>query len=309
MAQDFSYQLRPRKNVERKMLCEAFTRLNAVAALTSYRYVGMGAVEFRDFLLVHQRLGIDQMVNIEMEDDERERFKFNRPYSCIRLEWGKTTEVLHKLKWTSRSIVWLDYTCKLNVECLRDISYLVGQLRSGSALVVTVNAHPFGDPKAAPLDLLEAEVGAKRVPSGTKAGDLTDWGVAKTYRSIVQREIEDALSARNGVLPKDRRLAYRQLFNFRYKDGARMLTVGGVLLDPKDALRVGSHGFDGLDFVRAGDEAFEIRVPLLTRREMALLDSRLPRGRRVSLAWLGGTAIADYRAIYRYSPMFGEFGG
>ncbi|MFH1744434.1 MAG: O-methyltransferase, partial [bacterium] len=54
----FHYALRPAKNIERKMFCEAFARLSRIAPLPTYRYIGFGSNEFCDFRLFHERLGI-----------------------------------------------------------------------------------------------------------------------------------------------------------------------------------------------------------------------------------------------------------
>ena len=47
----FNYALRPAKNMQRKMLCEALARLSRIAGLVSYRYIGFGAIGFHDFCL------------------------------------------------------------------------------------------------------------------------------------------------------------------------------------------------------------------------------------------------------------------
>ena len=47
-----NYVLRPAKNIERKMFCEAFRRLAEFGRVDSYRYVGFGSTFFSDFSLV-----------------------------------------------------------------------------------------------------------------------------------------------------------------------------------------------------------------------------------------------------------------
>jgi hypothetical protein len=75
----FNYTLRPAKNVERKMLCDAFARLARIERLSDYRYVGFGSLSFADFALFHRRLGFREMVSIERRETARSRFEFNRP--------------------------------------------------------------------------------------------------------------------------------------------------------------------------------------------------------------------------------------
>ena len=94
----FNYALRPAKNMERKMFCEALARLSRISSLASYRYIGFGALGFHDFCLFHQRLGINDMVSIEGNLAAQDRIAKNKPYSCIKMKWGMSHEVLPTLQ-------------------------------------------------------------------------------------------------------------------------------------------------------------------------------------------------------------------
>ena len=132
------YALRPAKNIERKMMCEALNRLARIAPLVTYRYVGFGSIGFYDFALFHQRLGITDMLSIEGCTDAQRRVEFNKPYSCIALQWGMSNEVLPALRWTKRAVIWLDYDGVLDANALDDITTITSRARSGTALIVTV---------------------------------------------------------------------------------------------------------------------------------------------------------------------------
>ncbi|MGH7989319.1 MAG: O-methyltransferase, partial [Limisphaerales bacterium] len=82
------YLLRPAKNVQRKMLCEAFQRLGKAKDVKEYRYVGFGSMYYGDFVLFHRILGIEHMTSIEHEDGAP-RAEFNKPYSCIDVLAGR----------------------------------------------------------------------------------------------------------------------------------------------------------------------------------------------------------------------------
>src|SRR5947208_3271845 len=88
-----NYALRPAKSIERKMLTEAFGCLASFGRVSAYRYVGFGSPFFSDFILFHRTLGINNMISIEQDVDHRERFAFNRPFSCIQLEYGSSNEI------------------------------------------------------------------------------------------------------------------------------------------------------------------------------------------------------------------------
>ena len=78
-----NYLFRPAKNIERKMLCEALSRLSVISDVKHYQYVGFGSVYFADFSLFHKQLGIQKLISIECDEDMETRVRFNQPYSCI----------------------------------------------------------------------------------------------------------------------------------------------------------------------------------------------------------------------------------
>src|SRR5438128_4044331 len=113
MPEKINYGLRPCKCIERKMLVEAFRCLGSWGRISSYRYVGFGSHFFNDFILVHKALGIRDMVSVEREKIKKERFDFNRPFKCVKMEYGESTDILPQLTWNVRTICWLDYPWRL----------------------------------------------------------------------------------------------------------------------------------------------------------------------------------------------------
>jgi hypothetical protein len=309
----FNYTLRPAKNIERKMLVEVFGRFSAICPLPRYRYIGFGSISFKDFVLVHQRLGLRDMISMEEAEEDRDRFRFNRPYSCISIKWGTSSEVLPRLTWNKRAILWLDYDKYLNASKLADIAMVVTSVQSGSILAVTVDVDSdrVGKGPEAPakrMSLLRDLVGVDKIPRGVKGNSLAGWGMSRVCREIIQNEILRALSDRNAPQPSNKRLAYHQLFNICYADNAKMLTVGGYFVDPTDASLLSPEQFLDLDFVRPGQETYLIEVPILTWREATHLNWRLPRSApAVALPkWLPENERRRYGKVYRHYPTYLE---
>jgi hypothetical protein len=306
----FHYALRPAKNIERKMFCEAFARLSRIAPLPTYRYIGFGSTEFCDFRLFHERLGIKDMLSIEGRSDARDRVAFNRPYSCIKVEWGISHDILPTLDWPRRTIVWLDYDSSLNDKKLADISLVASIIKSGSVLLVSFPVDPGDSSEADAVNkrllTLKSSVGKNKVPASIEAKQLSKWGMAKACREIVHNEILQTMNSRCAPLPPDARVGYDQLFNFHYADGTRMLTVGGIFLGPKDRdrLSVKEH-FKDLEFISFDETDYHIEAPVLTLREMRYLDERLPRSSSFP-KWLSEEDRKKYRKVYRYYPNFTE---
>jgi hypothetical protein len=306
-----NYTLRPRKCIERKMLCEAFRRLSEFGSLSAYRYVGLGSIYFSDFGLVHKSLGIKSMVSIENQVQDKERFDFNRPYKCISIEWGESTDVLARLSWNTRTILWLDYDRRLDAAKLADISFFCTAAKSGSVVVVTVNAEELpvdaraGESKVASLT---RAVGSENVPIDIEDKNLEGWGVARVYRRIMGNRIRKVLLDRNGALPDCDKLEYKQIFNFEYADRAKMLTIGGVLFDKGDRPKMSKCDFEELRFCRTGEEACRIDPPILTLREVRHVDTQLPctGGSHVKCPGVLDADLDRYAEVYRYYPSFAE---
>jgi len=310
-----NYGLRPAKNIERKMMCEALARLSRVAPLRTYAYVGFGAVGFHDFILFHQRLGIDDMTSVEGYIEAQKRIEFNRPYSCIKMRWGLSYDVIPTLKWKRRAIVWLDYDKPLQSKMLGDITVLASSLQSGSVLVITVPVDPGlieldTNMAAKRLSDLQSRVGKDKIRPSVTGADLAKWGLAKVSRDIIHDHIQKILADRNGPLNEHIKVSFTQLFNFNYADGVKMLTVGGILTNESDRQKLNQKHFKDLQFVRtaATEEAYRIESPVLTLREIRYLDGKLPRIARSARhpKWLPEEDRKRYGKIYRYFPTFSE---
>jgi len=311
----FNYALRPAKNMQRKMLCEALARLSRVASLTTYRYIGFGAIGFHDFCMFHQRLGILDMTSIEgnPNPNTQHRIGKNKPYSCIKMKWGMSHAVLPELKWTKRTILWLDYEHPLDAAKLADLALASSSVRSGSALIVTLPADP--GPVDAKVNMgkkrladLRSQVGKKNLPLDIKGSDLAKWGLATVLRRIVVNQIQKTLSDRNAVLDSHRKLQFDQLFHFHYADGKPMMSMGGLIVNGSDRVKLAPKHFADLTFYRPEADAYLLENPLLTLREIKLLDEKLPRSApEVDWpSWIPELERQRYGKVYRYFPSFSE---
>lgn len=320
-----NYTLRPAKAIERRMLCAAFERLYPFQRIERYRYVGFGSIYFSDFQLLHRELGITDMLSIEKDISAKACFRFNRPYKCVRLKFATSAEVLPTLDWRRRTILWLDYDDRLNVDILGDIATVCLRATSGSLVVVSLNAQPDAEPNKEDRDRYQEETGksfdlsdyrvriakkliGEKLPAGTSGADLRGQGLAKVFREIIHNEIAEQLSIRNAMLPAEEKILYRQLFHFRYRDGAQMLTVGGIFYRAAEERTVAACGFDKLPFTRSGPEHCGIKAPCLTAKEVRHLNSQLPTKSSVKLRAPGvpDADIQRYAEVYRYFPAFSE---
>jgi hypothetical protein len=313
-----NYNLRPAKSIERKMLAEAFQRLSPFGAVKGYRYVGFGSFYFSDFALFHGRLGITKMVSIERDKENNDRFTFNKPYNCIDIEFGESNDVLPKLDWDVRSIVWLDYDGKLDKGVLADINFICTNALPGSIIIFSVNVHPDTFPEEtmdstalydARIHELATRIGEENIPIDITSKDLTGWNFSELCRKIIGNNIDEAINYRSGPKEEDNKIQFVQLYNFEYQDGARMLTYGGILIEKSQMAILASCDFSSLSFTcPKNDEPYRIEVPKLTFKEIRHLNSQLPLKTNEDLE---GKAIPQedlnrFKKIYRYFPAFTE---
>jgi hypothetical protein len=300
MATKLRYQLRPAKHIERHMIVEIVRLLGHGFELDSYRYVGFGALEFMDFKLFHRSLGVKDMVSIEMDSFNMDRYLFNVPYSAIKLQFGSANEVLPALDWQDLNIVWLDYEKHLNSEILRDCEFLTRSLLPGSVLIVTVCATP--ERSGERLSRLRENVGEVLVPDNCDEKSLNVKGLPKIQKQILTGVINKVARNRNG------NVSMKQILDFTYADDAAMQTLGWIVGAPSVQKAIASCPFHSLSFSRSTDdiEPFEISVPVLTAKESRHLNELLPNTDLGSIGvdWLSLPDQAKYQTFYRWYPEF-----
>lgn len=319
-----NYKLRYAKNIERKMIFTALQPLELMQPLHRYQYLGFGSLSFIDFELAHKHFGISDLVSIERDEENQARFEFNRPYKCIELRFGDSNDQLPTCNWSKPTICWLDYDGELTDEVLYDVNTFFSSAQSGSVFLITVNAHAkaangqIGVPlQDARLKYLLSRIGQERLPAGITGKDLNLQGLPGVYHSIINNEVQRSLHNRNLALSAEEKYEYQQLFNFRYQDGAAMMTLGGILFAHRDRRVIKGMRMDRNPFARTGLDAFSVKVPMLTEKESAYLNRMLPSKKRsmsVSKAdikyaekiGLSEKDITAYNSIYRYYPSFHE---
>lgn len=192
-------------------------------------------------------------------------------------------------------------------------------------LVVTANAQPDAEPPQEGRDLYEKETGrpfdladyrlriandllGEKLPAGTSGAVLRGQELAKVFREVIHNVIAEQLTIRNAMLPAKEKLQYRQVFNFHYKDGAQMLTVGGVLYRADEEQRYLACGFETLPFSRSGPEPCSLKAPCLTAKEIRHLNSQLPNrsSRKLHAPGVPDGDVQRYADLYRYFPAFSE---
>ena len=109
-----------------------FTRIN----IKHYQYTGMGSIYFVDFILFHRFLGMRNLLSVEYSSEIRKRVKFNKPFNCVRLEFGPIGDVIPTLSKDLQHILWLDYDNVIGQDMTLDVANTATALSRGSILLV-----------------------------------------------------------------------------------------------------------------------------------------------------------------------------
>jgi hypothetical protein len=302
-----SYDLRPAKQIERRMMLDAFQLMaQGGFPIADYRYVGFGSVYFVDYILFHRLLGITDMVSVEHDTAATKRVSFNRPFANIELKFGPVSTFIPRLDRDIPHILWLDYDFVLDRDVIADVSTAASILPVGSILIITVDVEP--PPK------IEEKPAAWRRYFEEQATPYTDpaWDDAAFGKTrlptinstILANSVKAGLSGRDSV-------AFHPIFNFVYRDGHKMLTIGGVIGGDAERRKLTGCELDKRTQYARSDlstPAYEIRVPRLTRLERLHLDANMPcpDGWMPTDFELSKEEVQAYREIYRFFPAYAE---
>jgi len=310
----FDYAIRPSKQVERKIMIEVLLGLpRGGYDLRQYRYLGFGSPFYVDFVMFHKYLFIREMVCVEWADVER-RMRFNKPFKFIKLRLCPLSAYIPTMRRTKRHLVWLDYDRSLDPDILEDIDGCLNRVAAKSVLVITVDARPkppdtgveAQGTTAENRELLTAEAYrswfGRYIDKTITREAIARVHVAPLFYDVVIERIRQTLTTRGGGL------RFLQIFNFFYRDGAPMWTVGGVVGTAEDEGVLRDAGVFNHPFVRTGKDYLTISVPPLTVREKHWLDSRLdPNLTAAKLAFeLDEKLLENYRKFYKQYPTYME---
>ncbi len=300
-----AYDLRPSKQVERRMLLDFFRRLAGCGVpVEEFRYTGMGSVHFIDHTLFHKFLGIDKMASVERDEDIEQRIRFNCPYDNIDLEFMPIGEYVPHLDRDEKHIVWHDYDYRLSRDMINDVVSAVNHLRTESFVFVTIDVEPHKGSNGS-VDNFEFYK--------EQAGDLWDpsWKISDFANAKLYRRTIDILTLafREGVSGRCN-AQFLPCISFVYSDGHKMITVGGQIGGAKESTFLDRVKDSGAYYIvrEFGKEPFSINVPVLTRKERYHLESAMPSAdfEKVKAIGIGKKEFDAFARIYRFCPSYSE---
>jgi hypothetical protein len=296
------YRLRPSKSIERKMFLDCFRCLNHHFKIKDYQYIGFGGNYFIDFYCMHKELHIEKLINIEANESNQNRFKFNAPFDFMDLEFGNSWDILPTLDYSSKTIAWLDYDGWFDSTILTDIETLIDKFKSGSIFLVSFNESVDGHLPEDKISFIKKNFG-DYAPYKIDKKEVAPKNIHSLYYKILDKFIKKCSDNRENI-------NYEQLFFFRYNDNSPMMTLGGILYSNEDVDKLRKSQLQNLSFIRNSDKYYSIDVPFLTQREIAKLNQNLNLEcyRRLSSeTGVGIDKIKQYNDLYKYYSCYSEF--
>lgn len=298
-----SYDLRPAKQIERRMLIESLQIMSRAGFdICDYQYTGFGSIYFVDFILFHKYLGINILHSIEYPNKIEKRIRFNKPFANVIVKFGRMGQYIPELDQDIKHFLWLDYDAVMDEEILNDVKSASSVLPRGSILLVTVDSespHDCNDTKTR-MEYFKEIAGA--FLGIYKEENFTLSNLPRMNIKILYNAMKNGLAGRSvNMIP---------LYNFLYKDGHRMLTMGGIIGGDSEMTNLKKCNFEESYYMRTNfeDSPYFIKVPILTRKERIYLDSKMPakKGWKLTAFELDKESIDSYREIYRFFPSYAE---
>ena len=333
----FNYMLRTNKHIERKLVFDLLAAAAQQMNFSSHWYLGFGSMWFGDFRLADRLLGIEKMISIE-RTDYADRASFNRPLAGITVAPGESNEVLSSMvvaDWEKPVVAWLDYDGKLKEDVVKDIALLLQNAAINSVVVITLNASfsayrvKSGETKRDRIQtaagLIESYLGsaaiaAKYKPTEKSLGFFSDSVKEADFPEFLSEAVLTYMEHKAVNLAREedgKRVKFLPLYRLHHKDGADMITVGGVVTTDADSAAWELCLRENAILSESSDKPVYCRLDLIpvTIKEKITLDTCLPEPAGdvafIANAKAVGIKLSDdemskYRKFYRHFPVFVE---
>lgn len=261
-----NYMLRPKKQIERKVIIDILQELNNVIDITNYKYIGFGSIYYYDFILFHKFLKMDDLLSID-DKSTKKRFEFNMPYDFISLENKISTDFLNGFDWIEHknAVLWLDYDSKLDDVVLSDLEIIAKNCNKKDILIITLNASCARNRYRRKEDREQfySDFGTYVSSGYEDRENFTPQKLSKLLQNVIMNYLAAMCELRD--------IKFYKLFSFGYRDGSPMFTLGGIF-DEKNELCIREWTNE---FICTDEEIKYINVPILTYYEKFYIDSHI----------------------------------
>jgi hypothetical protein len=307
-----SYDLRPGKQIERRIVLDSLQSANAVGfGIADLPLIGMGGVRFIDFLLANRMLGMRKFISLEHDAKLVPRCEFNKPFHDFEIFRGSSDEYVETIGFKKQCVIWLDHERGISKDLRDDMVSLAGSVVSGSFVFITATAElPSRIRKINRPETRLAQIRADLDPFGSDLTleDVKDEKFHAPAARILRRALSFGFAGRGDG-------TFFPYVRLNYKDTTWMMTVGGYFGPPEEATRLERELSRRCPFLKPRSEEFvyvveQFNITDAERRlfDRASLAGKSRRSERMALKKLGfRTSIVDqYSELMRFIPRYFE---
>ena len=263
-----NYNLRPWKQVERKIIIEILNELRFMGyPISQYRYIGMPSIFYYDFILFYKYLYIQDMIGFESKPIKK-RMEFSKPYDFIKIKNWEIWRSWCKSHFSKKVILWLDYISSLDRSKLDEISKIIPELKQGSIIMVTVSSeYPIKDIEKFNKkinqfgDFLTLDGGIDNIDqlNSKNLSSFYFWCLKTCIKSTLHTHKPDM-----GAEP---------LFNIEYKDWSQMASFGFIIDKQKKTKDIQNFLKKyKQDICSNISDTYKIDIPILTNKEKTYIN-------------------------------------
>lgn len=297
------YDLRPGKQIERRMILAYLQTLMSVGIdIAKYKYIGMGSIQFIDFIMMHKYLGNTDLLSVEHDEELEARVNYNKPFGCVEIEMTSIGTTIARLDRDKQHIIWLDFDDKISLDICDDLATCGTILAPGSIIICTLDIEEERNKPKETFDRYKSDAEQFFDPR-FKRIDFSSKNIPVTISKIANNAICRFMNRRID-------LEYTPLFSCTYSDGHRMLSFGGMITNSDLRATLRNIELQTIPFCISSFEEmpFKIPVPVLTRLERIKLDSIMPdpTQEQIDQLPLPDSDVLAYKEIYKYLPSYIE---
>ena len=318
------YHIRPNKFIDRQLFIRMLGGLSKKFPLKDYQYIGFGSFMFDDFKMIHNQIGIYDMISLESDAEIFKRAKFNKPYNCIELKQETSTKYITDLSVDKSLIFWLDYSVPSEIGSqFADFSLLLNKVNAGDIIRITLNANPSSLSEGSEQEHTD-EIYNKRADKFMEKVDkeyipyadidnINNWMSRDKYPKLLLRCLKKTASKILQQNPyQNKRII--PLFSSIYADGQQMVTLTSLIIEKdeatEDEITKILLEYDYVNF--KWDEPSLIKVPALTAKEILHINQMLPAEASFDVTEIEkiigfsfpDKSINSYIDYYKYYPNF-----
>lgn len=318
---DVAYQIRVKKEIDRRLFAETLRLISKFFDLEKYAYAGMAGPFSEDFKLMHDRFNFQRMFSYEIDEDEYKRQLFNAPIDCIVYNndsiakfiddypslIGKSGAVVN----LKEVVLWLDYTGMIGEKVVDEYLEAVSKVENGSVIRITVQAHisnvaekhdneNMEELRNRRKEILRDSLGRYFYEDEMLPNRMTNTGYPKAiYETLRIATFSKLIGTDSIFLP---------LTAYVYQDGVKMLTFTGIKLKKGNKTKfLNETGFKNWKYgLFKNTEPIIIDVGTLSLKEKYELDSKpLSRTTR-KLDYFPEKTKKSYKFLSKFYPTYAK---